>query len=69
MEPRSTSTAEVEPLGFVVRCMRFFGKKDGQSTKEFGAEVKALSNKDRAEFIEMFNAAGMPTVDSRAPTA
>jgi len=52
-EPRKT---------FMVRCKIFFGLKEGQSLREFSAEIKQLTAKDRTELTELFNAAGMPTI-------
>ena len=49
----------------VVRCKEFFGLLPGQRLQEFSAEVVALSSEDKQEFVDMFNAAGMPTVLSK----
>ena len=35
--------------GFATAASRFFGRKDGQSLGDFGAEVKALTDEDVAQ--------------------
>ena len=40
---------KTQSSSFVGACMDFFGKKPGQTLTEFGAEIKALTEKDRAE--------------------
>lgn len=41
----------MDEISFTQACSRFFGKKDGQSLNEFGAEIKMLSPKDREDMI------------------
>jgi hypothetical protein len=50
-----------ERRSFVARCREFFGLKEGQKLTEFAAELRQLTDKDRLELVEMFNAAGLPT--------
>lgn len=39
---------------------QFFGRKyPGQTNLEFLAELKALTDKDRADFVEMFKTVGI----------
>jgi hypothetical protein len=38
-----------KPLPFVMACKKYFGYKPGQGLKEFGEEVKELSQADREE--------------------
>ena len=40
---------ETKKMQFMVACLDFFGKKSGQSTKEFAEEVKQLTTRDRVE--------------------
>jgi hypothetical protein len=46
---------------FAVRCKTYFGTKPGQNLREFAAELKELSAKDKNDLIKMFNAEGLPT--------
>lgn len=39
-----------EPIGRLAAIMDFFGKLPGETTAEFAAEVKALTEEDREEF-------------------
>ena len=50
-----------QPKGLMVRCKEFFGYKPGQDMRGFMAELRELSDKDKAELCAMFKAAGMPT--------
>jgi hypothetical protein len=51
----------MEPKTFIARCSEFFGKKPGQTLQDFKKEIDALTPQDKADMIEMFNVAGMPT--------
>ena len=48
-----------EPTAISARLWKEF-KKDGQTLMEFNGEVKALTDKDKADFREWFEAAGFP---------
>lgn len=56
-----TKTPEA-PRGLVARCMSYFGKKENQTLLSFKEEFNKLTDKDRQDLVDMFNAAGMPTV-------
>lgn len=43
---------------FVMACREFFGLLPNQTLQEFVAEVRALTQKDRADLIEMFATVG-----------
>jgi len=49
------------PKGFIARMSDYYGRKPGQSVKEFGDELKALTPKDKDDFVKWFNDAGLPT--------
>jgi hypothetical protein len=40
---------EPKKLTFMAACRDFFGLKEGQTAMDFGKELKALTEKDRAE--------------------
>lgn len=44
----------METMSFIAACRKFFGTKPGQSLQEFAAEVRALTDKDKTDLIEMF---------------
>lgn len=48
-------------MSFAQRCKTFFGKKSEQTLTEFAAELRALTDEDKAELVKLFNEAGMPT--------
>jgi hypothetical protein len=52
----------MEQKSFMKACADFFGKKDGQSLREFNDELKKLSQDDRIEFREMFKQAGIEVI-------
>ena len=43
---------------FIMACREFFGYHAGQTLQEFAAEIRALSQKDKADLIEMFRTVG-----------
>ena len=45
-------------VSLIVAISKYFGKKSGQTLAEFQAEVKALSEKDKAELTELLKAEG-----------
>lgn len=47
----------METITFMAACKRFFGFKEGQTLSEFGAEIKAVSDKDRKELAPMLSEA------------
>ncbi len=50
---------DLKSMTFVMACNNFFGRKQGQSLQEFNAELKALTEKDRKDMIQMFMAVGI----------
>lgn len=36
-------------MKFVVACLKYFGKREGQTAADFAAECKALTPEDRVE--------------------
>lgn len=40
-------------LSFTAAISRYFGKKPGQTLTEFGNELKALTDADKAELLPM----------------
>ncbi len=49
---------------FTVACKEFFGFHEGQSLSQFAAELKQLTEKDRADLTEMFKSIGYEIVKS-----
>jgi hypothetical protein len=39
----------MENLSFMQACSKFFGKREGQTPMEFAAEVRKLTDQDRAD--------------------
>lgn len=52
----------VEPKAFATQMKNFFGYKQDQKLPDFMAELKALDDKDKADFTEMLNEAGYPVL-------
>ena len=52
----------METCSFVKACNNFFGRKPGQSLAEFSAELKELTEADRAELIALFPSVGYTIV-------
>lgn len=52
----------LEKVSFVTACNRFFGRKPGQTTGEFAVELRALTEKDKADLIAMFPSVGFEIV-------
>lgn len=50
----------MEPKSFIVQAKEFFGLKPSQTLQEFSTEIKALTEKDKAELSEMLTKAGYP---------
>jgi hypothetical protein len=46
-------------LTFTKACMEYFGKQPGQSLQDFAAELKALTEKDRQDFVKWFPSVGI----------
>ena len=40
-------------MTLTVALMKYFGKKEGEGLKGFAAEVRALTDKDKQDFIKM----------------
>lgn len=60
---------EAVKKSFIARMSDYFGRKPGQTTGEFGAELKQLTPKDKEDFVRWFNEAGLPTADAAQPSA
>ena len=60
----ATPTTTTGSKTLAARCKEFFGLKPGETTPEFMQEFRELTEKDRNELVEHFNAAGMPTTRS-----
>lgn len=43
------NTEKTRELTFMSACREFFGQKEGQTTLDFGKEVKALTMEDRKD--------------------
>jgi hypothetical protein len=43
---------------FIMACREFFGIKTGQTLQDFAAEVRSLTQEDKAYFIELFKTVG-----------
>lgn len=55
----------MKELSFIGACREFFGYKPGDTLKEFSAEIKALTAKDREELTAMFPSVGI-TIKEKA---
>jgi len=44
---------------FVMACREFFGLLPNETLQEFVAEVRALTQKDKTDMIEMFKTVGL----------
>ena len=56
-------TTATKPKPMIIRCLEFFGLKDGQSKQDFAHEYNALSMTEKRQLQAMFNEAGMPTAE------
>ena len=54
--------SDTKPTSLPAALMHYFGKKPEQTTAEFMAELKALSDQDKAEFRELLRGIGYPVV-------
>lgn len=52
----------MEQMSFTRACLTYFGRKAGQTTSEFAAELKALTDKDRADLSGYFRVVGVEIV-------
>ena len=50
--------AETQTIAFTAACLKFFGKKEGQSNTEFMIEIRALSDKDKDDLKALFPSVG-----------
>jgi hypothetical protein len=57
---------EIKEMAFSARCKMFFGMLEGQTLTTFMAELKALTDTDKAEFVAAFNKAGLPTLPPKS---
>lgn len=53
----------MKEMKFTTACLEFFGKKPDQSLQEFAAEMKELTEKDRADLTEMFPNVGIKIIN------
>lgn len=53
----------MQQMTFTKAIVEFFGKKPGQSTTDFMAEIKALTEADRAYFKAEFAKIGVEIVN------
>lgn len=42
-------------LSFTAACKKYFGYREGDGLKEFGMELKALSERDRCELAALLS--------------
>jgi len=49
---------ELQQCSFIVACRAFFGLLPGENLQQFAAEIRALTQKDRVELIELFRSVG-----------
>lgn len=50
--------ADLKHVTFIMACREFFGLLPGQTLQDFAKEIRALSEAERANFIEMFRSVG-----------
>ena len=50
---------ETSKMSFIVACKKFFGMKIGQSLTDFANEIKAISDKEKAELTHEFQTVGI----------
>lgn len=60
---------EIKKLTFMSACRDFFGLKDGQTAMEFGKELKALTEQDRAEIKDGLQRLGYEIVAAPGVTS
>ena len=53
--------------GVIARCIEFFGPLPDQSSEEFAAELKRLTQEDKRDPAELFSTADMPTAMPMGP--
>jgi hypothetical protein len=53
---------EQQRMAFTSACLKYFGKKEGQSNTDFMQEVRALSEKDRADLTALFPTVGITII-------
>lgn len=54
----SVGASDDKRCSFPLACMRFFGKKSGETTIQFSEELKALTPQDKADLKVMFESIG-----------
>lgn len=55
----------MEKMSFVKACKTFFGFKDGQTLAEFAAELKCLTDQDRADLTALFPSVGIEVTEQK----
>jgi hypothetical protein len=54
-------------MTFAASCKKYFGLHEGQSLKEFSAELKCLTYEDKVEIADLLTAEGFPTDHPKKP--
>lgn len=67
-QPERGMIMEHKKCTFVVACRDYFGLLHGQTLKDFSAELKALTPKDRQELCAMFPTVGYDILEPPTPT-
>ena len=62
------SPLDPKPAALSARLAGVFKRAD-QNLSQFTAEIKALSDKDKADFVAMFDAAGYPVTLANVKSA
>lgn len=52
----------MEKVSLSVACLKYFGKKPNQTNADFMAEMRALTDKDKADLAAMFPSVGYEIV-------
>lgn len=62
IEAAKVTTADSGKKGLIVRIRDYFGMKPGQTLAEFSAEVKSLTEADKAWLRSEFERMGLGTI-------
>lgn len=55
----------MEKVTFIQACMKYFGRKENQSLKDFADEIRTLTAEDRVELSALFPSVGYEVTDSK----
>jgi hypothetical protein len=58
MAKYNTDGLDLSKTSFASACFDYFGKKAGQSTQDFMAELKELTPEDKAQLTKLFREVG-----------